>query len=50
MSSRIAYRTLAPDALEALKGLSQYVAQCDLALPLKHLVEIRVSQINGCAY
>lgn len=37
-------------ALQAMFGLSGYVAKSGLEKSLLHLVEFRVSQINGCAY
>ena len=36
--------------LQALYGLGTYVARSSLEKPLLHLIELRVSQINGCAY
>ena len=50
MSSRINYAAVAPEALEVLKKVSQYVAQSGLDSKLVNLVDIRVSQINGCGY
>lgn len=40
----------APGAISAMLGLSGYVAKSGLEKNLLHLVEFRVSQINGCAY
>jgi AhpD family alkylhydroperoxidase len=31
-------------------GLEAYLAKCGLEAPLLHLLKLRVSQINGCAY
>jgi len=31
-------------------GLEKYVRESGLEEPLIHLVKLRVSQINGCAY
>ncbi len=49
MSERIAYRTVAADTYQALLGLHQHLAKvCDPKL--RALIELRVSQINGCAF
>jgi AhpD family alkylhydroperoxidase len=37
-------------AMRAMLGLSGYRARCGLETSLLELVEIRASQINGCAY
>ena len=34
----------------AMVGLEQYLHACGLEEPLIHLVKLRASQINGCAY
>src|SRR5262249_59907139 len=34
----------------AMLGLEQYLRECSLEQPLIHLVKVRASQINGCAY
>jgi len=31
-------------------GLETYIAQCSLEKPLIHMIKLRASQINGCAY
>ena len=31
-------------------GLEDYLHQCGLEIPLLHLVKLRASQMNGCAY
>ncbi|HEY0179535.1 MAG TPA: carboxymuconolactone decarboxylase family protein [Dokdonella sp.] len=49
-STRLDYRSLAPDAVDALAGVDRCLDGCALAPALRLLVEIRVSQINGCAY
>lgn len=49
MSNRINYRTTAPETYQALIGLHQHLAKvCDPKL--RALIELRVSQINGCAF
>ncbi|MCL6593040.1 MAG: carboxymuconolactone decarboxylase family protein [Alicyclobacillus sp.] len=50
MEPRIDYRTVAPEAVQALRGLERYVRHCGLEHRLLELVKTRVSQINGCAY
>jgi AhpD family alkylhydroperoxidase len=37
-------------ALKAMLGISAYLAKSSLEKKLQHLIEYRVSQINGCAY
>lgn len=39
-----------PDAYKTLLGVTRYVRASDLPKALKHLIDIRASQINGCAY
>jgi AhpD family alkylhydroperoxidase len=50
MSPRIDYSKVAPGAVRAMYGLEKYLAQCSIEQPLRELVKLRVSQINGCAY
>jgi AhpD family alkylhydroperoxidase len=33
-----------------MEGLERYLAQCSLEHRLLHLVKLRASQVNGCAY
>jgi AhpD family alkylhydroperoxidase len=42
--------TTAPDGYKAMVGLETYLARCGLEINLIHLIKLRVSQINGCAY
>jgi AhpD family alkylhydroperoxidase len=44
------YRDIAPGAVEALAGLNAYSDGCAIPEGLRRLIEIRVSQINGCRY
>ena len=37
-------------ALKAMLGISAYLAKSSIEKKLLHLIEYRVSQINGCAY
>lgn len=50
MTSGVNYMTAAPDAFQAVLGLSQYVDSCGLEHKLMELVKTRASQINGCAF
>jgi AhpD family alkylhydroperoxidase len=50
MSLRLAYWNAAPDAVKAMRGVSEYLAKCEFGKKLLELVYLRVSQINGCAY
>jgi AhpD family alkylhydroperoxidase len=50
MAVRIDQRKVAPGALRAMFGLEKYLAESSIDTPLRELVKIRASQINGCAY
>ena len=50
MTRRIAYYQVAPDALKALSATRPYIESSGIDPRLRALVELRVSQINGCAY
>jgi AhpD family alkylhydroperoxidase len=50
MKPRIDYYKLAPDGIKAMVGLETYLAKCGLDTKLVHLLKLRASQINGCAY
>lgn len=47
---RVDYAKLAPGALRAQFGLESYVRASGLEHSLLHLVKLRASYINGCAY
>lgn len=47
---RINYYQAAPDAMKAMMGLERAAAESVLPAPMRELVKIRASQINGCAY
>ena len=49
METRIDY-TAAPGVMHAMLGLGKYLSQCGLEPGLLDLVNLRASQINGCAY
>lgn len=50
MEPRIDYRKVAPGAFQAALGLEEYLAQSGIEETLLHLIRLRASQINGCAY
>src|SRR5882762_8256625 len=50
MESRFNYVKAAPGAYKAMLGLEQYLHECGLEESLIHLIKLRASQINGCAY
>ena len=50
MSNRIKFRQAAPAAAKVLDDIPAYLARCGLDPKLRLLVEIRVSQMNACAY
>lgn len=50
MSTRIDFTKVSPGALQAMFGLEKYVRESGLEETLLHLIKMRASQINGCAY
>ena len=50
MESRLDQTKVAPGAFQAMYGLERYVRGSGLEPSLLHLVKMRASQINGCAY
>jgi AhpD family alkylhydroperoxidase len=50
MESRFNYVKAAPGAYKAMLGLEQYLHECGVEESLIHLIKLRASQINGCAY
>src|SRR5215204_3667682 len=50
MEQRINAFEKSPGALKAMFGLNAYLAKSSIEKSLLHLIEFRVSQINGCAY
>jgi AhpD family alkylhydroperoxidase len=50
MESRLDYQQIAPGAVQAMSALEAYVRQSGLERSLLHLIKIRASQINGCAF
>src|SRR5206468_7556453 len=41
---------IAPGIYKAMSGLESYLHQSGLDIPLMHLIKLRASQLNGCAY
>jgi len=44
------YRKFAPEALKAMLAMESYLSQCSLDHKLIHMLKLRASQINGCAF
>ncbi|WP_065752352.1 carboxymuconolactone decarboxylase family protein [Bradyrhizobium paxllaeri] len=50
MTKRLDYNQIAPNGAKALGGVYGYVVQSGLPAELVDLVNLRISQINNCAY
>src|SRR5512144_2128765 len=50
MKPRINYGKSAPGAYEAMDALDRYLQSSDVERSLLMLVQLRASQLNGCAY
>lgn len=50
MQARLDIGKVAPDAYKAMRDFSTYTASTGLPAGLLELVEIRASQLNGCAF
>lgn len=51
MEPRINYMKASPDSLQAVLALEKYVSEkAGIDERIRHLIKIRASQINGCAY
>ncbi len=50
MGKRLDYFKIDPDAMKGMQELEKYVANSGLENKLYHLVKLRASQLNGCAY
>lgn len=50
MKQRLNLKALEPKAYEAMYGLEKYVKSTAVSTTDLHLVKVRASQINGCAY
>lgn len=49
-AQRFEVAKLAPGIYSAMLGLEKYLHQCGLEAGLLHLIKLRASQLNGCAY
>lgn len=50
MQPRLNYAAVAPEAFRAVLGLEKYLRASSLEINLIHLLKLRASQINQCAY
>ncbi len=50
MSNRINILQVEPTAYKAMMGLEAYLQSTQVSKSLKHLIKIKTSIINGCAY
>ncbi len=50
MTPRLNLEKTAPDAYKAMYGLGKYLGTTQLTPTQTHLIEIRASQLNGCAF
>lgn len=50
MPVRLNYGKIAPGVYDAMDALDTYLAGCGLEESLLHLIRLRASQLNGCAY
>lgn len=50
MHPRLSYSKAAPGVCDAMDALDQYLAVSSLDRRLLYLVQLRASQLNGCAY
>ncbi|MBY5779410.1 carboxymuconolactone decarboxylase family protein [Rhizobium leguminosarum] len=50
MTQRINYAQLSPELFKSLMGFSMEVKKGSIEQSILHLVDIRASQINGCAF
>lgn len=50
METRFDAVKAAPEGYKVLAGLEKYIHGCGLEVSLVHLIKLRASQINGCAF
>ncbi len=50
MEPRLDYRTFNLEPLQAMLSMEKYIDGCGLEHKFVHLLKLRASQINGCAY
>jgi AhpD family alkylhydroperoxidase len=50
MQTRIDFLKVSPAAIKTMLDMEAYLTKSTIERPLLHLIKMRVSQINGCAY
>ncbi len=50
MEPRTNYVKVAPGVRDAMLGVSNYLRKCGFEESLLNLIDLRASQINGCAF
>ena len=50
MNTRMKMIEIVPEAYKAMFGLEKYINSTELSKTHRHLIKIRASQINGCAF
>ena len=50
MEARLEYRKFSQEPYQAMLALEKYLASCGLDHRFMHLLKLRASQINGCAF
>ena len=50
MGEQIHYGRLAPGALQGMRTIGSYLEGSSIEHALRYLIEVRASQLNGCAY
>jgi AhpD family alkylhydroperoxidase len=50
MKSRMEYWKIAPGAFKSMSSLEAYLRESGIDHSLLHMVKLRASQVNGCAY
>jgi len=50
MDHRFDYRKFSAEPVQAMLALEKYIAACGLDRRFVHLLKLRASQINGCAF
>src|SRR5215470_8439184 len=50
MEARLDYRKFSQEPYQAMLALEKYLANCGLDHKFLHLLKLRASQINGCAF
>ncbi len=50
MEKRFDIPTAAPGVHKALMASEEYLHHCSIEIPLLHLIKLRCSQLNGCAF